>query len=71
MTASAAHQPTPSSTTVRQQPFTEIDAPTSASSSTLRGDLDSRATVVVADAADGAELFDDAGEHQAYLSPGS
>ena len=64
MTASAAHQSGPSSTTVRQQPLTAIDAPISASSSTsVRSDLDARATVVVADAAHGAELLDDAGEH--------
>ncbi len=46
--ASAAHQPSPCSTTVRQQPLTAMDAPSAASSSTTRGvDLDACAAVVV------------------------
>ena len=67
MTASAAHQPSWSSTTVRQQPLTAIDAPISASVSTVVASISMRAPPSLGTiAAHGAELLDDPGEHQEH-----
>ncbi len=63
---SAVHVVPSCSVTVRQQPLTAIESPGAASSSTS-GDVHGQADGVplVLDRGDGAELLDDAGEHQA------
>src|SRR5882724_4861753 len=47
-TASAAHQPSPSSTAVRQQPLTAMEAPRTASSRTVVASISRRAPVALA-----------------------
>ena len=60
---SASHQSgRPSATTVRQQPLTAIDAPSSTSSSTRRAADPQAIAVALGDA---AQLLDDPGEHRA------
>ena len=66
VTASAAHQPSPSSTTVRQQPLTAIESPMrGVGEHGRRVDHDPGAVGDGRDRRDRPELLHDAGEHQA------
>ena len=62
-TTSASHQPSPTATTVRQQPLTAIESPM-LDVRRARCVAPMRKPVAVVATIDGAELLDDAGEHQ-------
>ena len=68
---SAVNVPSPRVATVRQHPLTEMESPSAASAVASEPSIVSRtASLCSSSAGDGAELFDDAGEHQLSFLPG-